>query len=304
MEYLIVAHDAGGAEILSSWVRRNPQNQYRFILGGPAVHIFSRKIPSITIAPVEKMGDYIKKSDFVLTGTSSSANLEKSAIRSAKGEGIKVASFLDYWYGYLQRFQHQGGLILPDEVWVGDEYALQKAHKTFPKIKIVFYPNPYLLDITEEKEKITDRVQKNNELNILYLCQPFNDKYTDTNGRVNLVTDIAALKYFFICLLSNPYASSKVHEIRIRPHPTEQIEKYRNVVKYFAKDFTITFSTTQDLVKDCVWADWAVGLHTMSLVVALTIGSNVFHCIPPGGRPCVLPQKEIVDFKTFIQNFP
>ena len=42
----IVASDAGGAEILSSWVLRNNYD-YIFVLKGPAKSIFSRKIPNI-----------------------------------------------------------------------------------------------------------------------------------------------------------------------------------------------------------------------------------------------------------------
>ena len=39
----VVSHDAGGAEILSSWVVRN-KVKCVFVLDGPAVGIFEKKI--------------------------------------------------------------------------------------------------------------------------------------------------------------------------------------------------------------------------------------------------------------------
>lgn len=39
----IISHDAGGAEILSSYVK-NIKNQYLFCLSGPAIDIFNKKI--------------------------------------------------------------------------------------------------------------------------------------------------------------------------------------------------------------------------------------------------------------------
>ena len=38
----IVAHDAGGAEIISSWIRRNHRDHVA-VLGGPAENIFHKK---------------------------------------------------------------------------------------------------------------------------------------------------------------------------------------------------------------------------------------------------------------------
>ena len=45
----VVAHDAGGAEILSSWIRRN-QPDHVAVLGGPASAIFKRKVPDLSIS--------------------------------------------------------------------------------------------------------------------------------------------------------------------------------------------------------------------------------------------------------------
>ncbi|MBC8488086.1 MAG: hypothetical protein H8D45_18810 [Bacteroidetes bacterium] len=297
---MVVSHDAGGAEIVSSWVRRNPQHRYRFVLAGSAISIFKSKIPSIINESFSKLADSIEDSDFILTGTSESATLEKTAIKIAKTVGVKVTSFLDYWYGYLIRFQYKGQITLPDEIWVGDEYALQEAKRTFPGKKIILRPNPYLLDIAEEKDRIASKIKKNNSLNILYLCQPFDEENTGENGQTVYVTDITGLEYFFKCLCTNDYVPSKVSEIRMRMHPAEKREKYQDVLSRYDTRFTIKKSKNQSLVEDCVWSDWAVGMHSNALVVALTLGTKSFHCIPPGGKPCVLPHKEIGSFERYI----
>ena len=39
----VVCHDAGGAEIVSSWLRQQPQPKVQLVLDGPAVSIFEKK---------------------------------------------------------------------------------------------------------------------------------------------------------------------------------------------------------------------------------------------------------------------
>ena len=39
----VISHDAGGAEVLSSWIKENPDN-YSLLLGGPAKEIFQKKL--------------------------------------------------------------------------------------------------------------------------------------------------------------------------------------------------------------------------------------------------------------------
>ena len=77
----VVSHDAGGAEILSSWLRQNKQ-PYCLVLGGPAIAIFQRKLGNCKIDPLAQA---IELCDWVLCGTSWQSNLEKEAIAEAKG---------------------------------------------------------------------------------------------------------------------------------------------------------------------------------------------------------------------------
>lgn len=71
----IVSHDAGGAEILSSWVRHQSE-RYLLVLDGPAKTIFGE------LGPLELSGlkDAVARADWVLTGTSWQSSLENEAI--------------------------------------------------------------------------------------------------------------------------------------------------------------------------------------------------------------------------------
>lgn len=169
----------------------------------------------------------------------------------------------------------------------------------FPQTKIVFQDNPYLQGILEEKERININADKKG-LKILYLCQPYSEACKDINGIVDHVTDISGFEYFLQNLLN--HLPSEV-EVRLRLHPAENKDKYRNSIECFNNSIKITVSKNHSLAKDCVWADWAVGMHTAALVAALSTGCKVFHCIPPMARSCALPHEEIVDFTIHIMQY-
>ena len=115
----VVAHDAGGAEILSSWIRRN-QPDHVAVLGGPASRIFKRKIPDLSTSEMMKA---IEQSNWVLSGTGNT-DLEYQAIAASKRIGRYVVVFLDHWTGFQTRFIRDGKVALPDEIWVKFQAAL------------------------------------------------------------------------------------------------------------------------------------------------------------------------------------
>ena len=61
----ICSHDAGGAEILSSYVVQQGLHCI-YSLGGPALKIFERKLGPINVMPLEES---ILKADWLLCGT-------------------------------------------------------------------------------------------------------------------------------------------------------------------------------------------------------------------------------------------
>ena len=97
----IIAHDAGGAEILSSWIRRNPTD-FITVLDGPAKKIFRNKLDDYFEA---SLSDALKDTDWVLTGSAWKSYLEYDAIAFSRKKGKRVITFLDNWGNFRERFK-------------------------------------------------------------------------------------------------------------------------------------------------------------------------------------------------------
>ena len=125
----IVSHDAGGAEILSNWVKRNNKDtKFMFFLRGPAKKIFHRNLDINLVDQNEQtIQNFLDEIDLLICGTSWQSSLEREFIFEAKKSKIKVISILDHWVNYRERFIVNKSLVLPDEIWVCDEFAYKKA---------------------------------------------------------------------------------------------------------------------------------------------------------------------------------
>ena len=121
---ILCSNDAGGAEIISSWVNINKYENYYYVASGPAELIFKYKLDHKRRL---SLADSSLKGDWLLTGTSLSCNLELDAINIFKSKGIKTVSFLDHWINYKERFLRNNIMTLPDEVWVGDSKSFEIA---------------------------------------------------------------------------------------------------------------------------------------------------------------------------------
>jgi len=146
----IVCHDAGGAEIISSYILQESL-VVRFCLEGPAIKIFERKLGTIKR---ESLLEVINNSSSLLCGTSWESDLEWDSIKEANNQGKKVVSFLDHWVNYQERFVRNDIILLPDEIWVGDVYAKVIAKNCFPNLKIKLVENPYFSEITKILNKL------------------------------------------------------------------------------------------------------------------------------------------------------
>ena len=259
---LIVSHDAGGAEVVSSWVRRNPEYQYKFCLDGPAIEIFQRKNSSIENQPVSYLTRLIQKTDWILTGTSWASDLEKEAIKLGKEQRKKVVSFLDHWANYPQRFEYNGRICLPDEIWLGDEDALKIAQNFFPQEKLRLVPNPYFQDIKDELKTTKSSQKQITKTRILYVCEPIEEHSIKEYGHPLHwgYTEYDAMLFFFE-KLPKIISVEKVEYVRVRRHPSESKNKYDNILQEYP---AVPFQNSErnSLVEDCVWADWVVGCET------------------------------------------
>lgn len=291
----IVCCDAGGAEILSSWLNQNPQ-QYRLALEGPAVDIFKRKLGRIEIYSLKEV---IESCDSVLCGTSWQSILEKQAIMQAKINGKRVVAFLDHWSNYRERFQFGSISNLPDEIWVGDTDAELIARKFFPSTMVNLVPNPYFKDVELELKNSLRAFNPHSKKTILYVCEPIKEHALLAYGNERYwgYTEDDALHYFFENINA---LGIEINEIKIRPHPSENKNKYDWIFK--ESTLVTEINSSKSLIQQIAEADIVVGCGSMAMVIGLLAKKRVISTIPPGGAACKLPQSNIEHLQMLVKN--
>jgi hypothetical protein len=282
----VVAHDAGGAEILSSYLRKT-RIPAVLTLDGPALKIFERKLGTLQLLPLEQA---IAKSSQVLCGTSWQSNLEFDAIQQAHATQKRSVAFIDHWVNYRERFVRSGVTCHPDEIWVGDEIAAKIAREEFAQVPVKVVGNPYLDDIQAELQGVATPHESSDGVVVLYVCEPVSEHALMRYGnrRHFGYVEEEALRFF----LDNLDAlDAKVARIRIRPHPSEIAGKYDWVVRDY--DLPLDIVGKETLVQDIAVSDVVVGCESMAMVVGLLANKRVISCIPPQGPPCRLPHPQI-----------
>ena len=283
----IVSHDAGGAEILSSLIRQRGF-ECQYVLAGPALKIFQRKLGSVDTRLLQEA---ILGADWLLCGTSWQSDLEWQAIQIARKTGKRSVAFLDHWVNYQERFTRGGETQLPDEIWVGDAHAENMARGLFPSLKIRLVENPYFNDLKRELAELSQpRELDPNSLRILYVCEPIREHAFREYGDEQHwgYTEEDALRYF---LANLEILDAPVSRILLRPHPSESAGKYDWASEEY--DLPIINGGATTLFEEVAACDLVVGCESMAMVVGLLAGRRVISCIPPGGKPCSLPQPEI-----------
>ena len=293
----IVSHDAGGAEILSSWALQ--QNEpYCLVVEGPAKSIFNNKLGRFESISLKSA---IMQSDWVLTGTSWQSSLEYEAIKLARVSGKKAVTFLDHWVNYSQRFIRENELLLPDEIWVGDATAYSIAKEIFPDTAIVLQKNPYFEEI---KEKISGLSKQKStipgETYILYVCTPIKEQVLLEHGdeRYWSFTEEDAIRYFMKNVQVINFGNKPVV---LRPHPSEQTGKYDWALNEFGA--TVKIGGDKPLLEEIMNADVIAGCNSMAMVIGLIAGKRVINALPPGCKSCSLPMPGIEHLHHLIRQF-
>lgn len=292
---LVASHDAGGAEVVSSWLRqRGLARRCHCVVDGPAVGIFGRKHPDLTYASCAEALERMTGYGFVLTGTSGQADLERVVIRAARAAGVRCAAFLDHWTAYVARFTLGESVVLPDEIWAGDEQAVRLAREAFPAATVRHVPNPYMSEIVRRVEELTVPRTNRAGARVLYLTQPTSVFAKARTGDLHGYgyDEFEALEQTLALLGRGGHGA--IERLRLRLHPAEEPGKYDRVTKDHRHSLPVEESGQRSLEEDCAWADWVAGCETMAMVVALHAGRRVLCTIPPGGRQLTLPFPDIV----------
>lgn len=300
---LVASNDAGGAEVLSAWLRKNPQENITFCLYGPAVNIFQKKIETPVTISEEEAVEKIKAGNFdqMLTGTSWENLLELRLIKEAKKYGLYTKTFIDHWVNHPSRFgsSDEWKNNIPDEVVCGDEYCKNIClNDGFPESVLKVYPNEYFNEIIEDAKSYQIEPQVNS---ILYLCEPIapheEAEAKSSYGEQASFNEFTMMKRFFEQLENS---ATKPTSITIRKHPSEKIEKYFEVTKPYSERFNINWSEGTSLTEDILSSETIVGVETMALVVGVLLKKKPFTMLYENDhKKCPLPFKEIQSFEYY-----
>lgn len=288
----IVSHDAGGAEIISSYLKQSGDLNMLYVLDGPAKKIFFDKLGITKICSINYA---VKNCSELLCGTSWKSTLEFDAICLAKLYSKKAIAFLDHWINYQERFVRHNKICYPDEIWVGDKLAYETAKNSLPLIPIKLVDNYYFI---QAKKFFSVAPQKNTIKEILYVCEPIREhaKFQFNDPFYFGYTEESALEFF---LESISIIKSTQYNITIRPHPSELPEKYTWVREKFS--LPIVFSERK-LMSDIFFSDIVIGCQSMAMVIGVIANKMVISSIPPGGKKCMLPHHEILSLVELINN--
>lgn len=278
----VTAHDAGAANLILGWLRDFEIANLRICVDGPARHLFSQTFP--TYKPIA-LSDALKDAQVLLSGTSGASMLEHDSRIMAKELRVHSIGVIDHWVNYRERFIRHGVFVLPDELWVSDEYAFMEAKRHFPETPVHQHPNRYL-------EQIIETIQQNHprqpgRTRILYVLEPIRSW-----GNKNNPGEFQSLEYFLM-KLPELIGSNEV-EIKLRPHPSEEPHKYDEWIARNHTHYDISLDTESSLAHAIGWSDWVVGCETNAMVVALKAGKRVYSSLPPTAPACCLPFPDII----------
>ena len=300
---LVSANDAGAAEYLVLIINElYPKNTFDFHLTGPARSIFARE--GLKNKNIKKEIIKINSYDLCLLGTSLDCDTESEIIKTCKTNKIYTISILDHWVNYKERFLYKKKLLLPEEIWVFDEYAknLAKSVLNFKNIKVK--KNYLILNKIKSYKEIPEYKPKH----ILYLTENIPPIKNVVIGQK--FDDSTALGFFLknkkIC--EDALNLSDIKNILIRPHPSQKqfnIDLYKK--KYL--DYNFEINNSENLLKQIKQSHYIVGVDTMAMVIAVELGKRVFSSVPLEYKNDLfnlLPYEEsitkISDLQTYLKS--
>ena len=291
----VVAHDAGAARLLLSWLEPLDK-QLRFYLEGPALEMLRKERPQ---ARNEKnLEACLNQCQLLLSGTGWSSNLEHHARSIAQRQKMKSVAVIDHWVNYDKRFKRNDSQVLPQGIWVSDEEAAILARKQFPKQWIEQLENKWLNQLTKEVQnyqaKRSPKGPHSPATKLLYLLEPLRDR---TSGEPN-GGEFKALEYWLselehlmhIGLINQ--RKNKL-QLTLRQHPSEPPNKYKEWIEKHCNNWAMALDICPSLPESLGSTDMVFGCETQALVAALACKIPAFSTLPPEFPPNRLPHKQL-----------
>ena len=296
----VVCHDAGGAEVVSNWMEESTSFKFMSLLAGPALRIFTDNLRSANCSNCDDLDNLVAECDWLLCGTSWQSSIELDAIKKFRSANKKTVAFLDHWVNYEERFEIGSKLVLPDEIWVGDHYAFQIANEKFKTTPVIKVGNAYFNKIKNQFLDLSSKGPQD-KISCLYVCEPIKEhaflKYGD--ARYWGYTEEDALEYF---LTHRLYISNHIETVVIRPHPSERSDKYNWVLEKYGDEINLEIGGKLSISEEISNSVLVVGCESMAMVLGLLADKVVISSIPPGGKCCSLPHKEIKSLQNVVRK--
>ena len=279
----VVCHDAGAANLILGWLRASPQTVLRPVMQGPAAKLWANSFdPGALMTSVDSA---LHGAAALLSGTGWGSDLEHQARLRAAALGIPSFAAIDHWVNYQQRFCRAGVTVLPDQIWVTDEYALEEARRCFPGRTVVLRENLYLKAQLETIDPVDASVADN----VLYVLEPARDDW----GR-GTPGEFQALDYFVERMRALGLSTDAV--IRLRPHPSDAPGKYLEWLQQH-RDVHAVLDDSLDMAQAMKRAGWVAGCESFALVIGMHAGRKVVCTLPPWAPACRLPHRGLIHLK-------
>jgi hypothetical protein len=292
----VVCHDAGAANLVLAWLREwaeaglLDQHEFVLLLKGPAEKAWQLEpVPLLQMQLHTELSSALTSCQSVLTGTGWASNLEHDARQLAASLQTPSIAVIDHWVNYTQRFERDGVVALPNQIWVSDGYAVELATKLFKDIPIVELPNTYLKNLVISIAPVPKDCK-----NLLYVLEPIRNDW----GRGEL-GEFQALD-FFVNSLEMVVGQEPVH-ITLRPHPSDPPDKYNDWLKAH-NSLDIALDSQNGLNEAIAQARWVVGAETFAMVVASAAGRKTYSSLPPWANRCSLPISDIIHLRDLVEG--
>ena len=291
----VVAHDAGAARLLLSWLEPLDK-QLRFYLKGPALEMLQKERSNI---PIEKsLETCLSECKLLISGSGWSSDLEHHARIIAKKRKIKSVAVIDHWVNYSQRFQRNGSQALPQGLWVSDKEAAILARKHFPNQWIQQLENKWLNQLTLEVERFQAKRKpkgpRSPASKLLYLLEPLRDPISgDKNDGEFQVLEFWLSQLGALMRTETINPCKEELQLSLRQHPSEPAGKYKEWIEKHRHAWPITLDRCTSLSESLGSADMVFGCETQALAAAMACQIPAYSTLPPDFPPNRLPHKQL-----------
>lgn len=288
----LVANDAGGARAVLPVARELLRRGHRVvaIVAGPAVHIFGDgpgkvlEVPDDTPVEVLAISLRAEKVDVLLSASGLYNQVEHTTRRAARAVGVPIVALLDSWFNYRERFERGTETSHPDKICVIDDLTRDGMIGAGFDQSMVFLTGHPDLELSA-RQSARDARASTGDLAITFFSDPFYmgpgyQYYSGPGAIMNPdgsptfgYTTREILPAVLDALEAALEAENTAADMAVRPHPYEDSELVREVLKEAHPRRVHTRLVTAGTAMDCIEAsDVVVGMMTIALLHAAMRG--------------------------------